>query len=194
VSISCYFQNAQVGNHGEPWGPLGNLFRKQEAQKWRDRTAYLACFLGVVLKIKGLEMARQTQPSYVKESENIRRERLWPPRRVKFQPKNEPLEVSDFASIRSEREQATAALLTALRPSPNEDATGRGGPAPRGAIGGALVEFAFGWRTVALNRAVLDGLHEHARCFRAGIGAALAPTRVLNTSAASRRRISSSLS
>jgi hypothetical protein len=50
-----------TGNLGDPWGSLGNLFRKQGAQKWRDRTAYLACSLGVVLKIKDLEMAPQVR-------------------------------------------------------------------------------------------------------------------------------------
>jgi hypothetical protein len=55
VSISCYFQNAQLGNLGYPWVSLGNFFRKQGAQKWLDRTAYLACYLGDVLETKDLE-------------------------------------------------------------------------------------------------------------------------------------------
>jgi len=71
VWISCDFENGWLGNHGYPWGSLGNLFRKQDAHKWRDRTAYLACSLGVVLKIKDLEVAPQTEHSYVKKSENF---------------------------------------------------------------------------------------------------------------------------
>jgi len=76
-------------------------------------------------------MAPQSERSYVKESENFGRERLGPPRRVKFEPENGPAGGSDFDSIRSEREQDMPALLTTMQPSRNRRAKGRTGHSSR---------------------------------------------------------------
>jgi hypothetical protein len=86
-------------------------------------------------------MAPQSEHSYVKESENFRRDRLGPPRRVKFEPENEPMSGGDFTSIRSEREQAVAALLTTMQRSRYRGAKGRSGPFPIALPGRSIGSF-----------------------------------------------------
>jgi hypothetical protein len=44
VWISCDSENGQLGNLGDSWGIVGNLFSEQGAQKWRYTSGIRAGF------------------------------------------------------------------------------------------------------------------------------------------------------